>query len=135
MKKVTIQKKNEMIKVKVAHYTLKEILKTADVVRNLNTQNPIDKRDLNAYKTLFWSIINSQLRMTLRKHITIAFFILSRSNYISCHHPSSLTHCPHVHSLSMRIIFFLQYQCLVSLMHHHCKEKKLNFNICFIYTC
>uniref|UniRef100_K1PMQ2 Uncharacterized protein n=1 Tax=Magallana gigas TaxID=29159 RepID=K1PMQ2_MAGGI len=35
MKKVTIQKKNEMIKVKVAHYTLKEILKTADVVRNL----------------------------------------------------------------------------------------------------
>lgn len=48
MKKVTIQKKNEMIKVKVAHYTLKEILKTADVVRNLNTQNPIDKRDLNA---------------------------------------------------------------------------------------
>lgn len=37
-----------MIKVKVAHYTLKEILKTADVVRNLNTQNPIDKRDLNA---------------------------------------------------------------------------------------
>lgn len=48
MKKVTIQKKNEMINVKVAHYTLKEILKTADVVRNLNTQNPIDKRDLNA---------------------------------------------------------------------------------------
>lgn len=48
MKKVTIQKKNEMIKVKVAHYTLKKILKTADVVRNLNTQNPIDKRDLNA---------------------------------------------------------------------------------------
>lgn len=48
IKKVTIQKKNEMIKVKVAHYTLKEILKTADVVRNLNTQNPIDKRDLNA---------------------------------------------------------------------------------------
>lgn len=48
MKKVTIQKKNEMIKVKVANYTLKEILKTADVMRNLNTQHPIDKRDLNA---------------------------------------------------------------------------------------